>query len=140
MESQILIQQNITVDLSEQNLIDCDLNESGCSGGDPYAAMNWIKTNPITYEFNYPYKARNMVCKRSSAWETVRILDQTADYELNGDENALLNLVKYNGPTVVAIYASDYLQSYSSGIFVDPTCTFNQDPNHAVLVSYTQFT
>lgn len=51
---------------------------------------------------------------------------------MGGEENALLDLVKNQGPTVIAIYVNSYFQSYKSGIFNDPTC--NLYPNHALIV------
>lgn len=132
MESQLLIKSNISIDLSEQQILDCNNKEWACLGGDAYATMNWLKFNPVTTEQFYPYRAEKSFCKKSVLWQSYKIVDQTKNYELNGNENELKNLVKNHGPAVVGVYASDYFQSYKSGIFVDNNC--NLEPNHAVLV------
>ena len=49
------------------------------------------------------------------------------------NETALATAIKNIGPIAVAIYASDNLSAYSSGIFYDIECTKGYDINHAVV-------
>lgn len=132
MESNLLITNRDNVDLSEQNLVDCDTEEFGCGGGDPFSAMNWLEYEGITTESNYPYKGAQGICKNSILGQKYKVLNQTANYQLHGDESALKSLIDNYGPAVVGIHASDFFQSYKSGILVDNTC--NYELNHAVTV------
>jgi cathepsin L len=56
----------------------------------------------------------------------------------NGDENALLNMLKNNGPVIIANYATSNFISYSGGVFFDPSCTTQavdcDAVNHALLL------
>lgn len=53
----LLRRQNNTVKLSEQNLIDCaGPGTTGCLGGWPYYALEWVEENGITSQKNYPYR------------------------------------------------------------------------------------
>jgi len=42
--------------LSPQALVDCDTEETGCKGGRPPLVMQWIKTNGIPLDSDYPYQ------------------------------------------------------------------------------------
>lgn len=60
---------NQLVSLSEQQLLDCDVNSYGCDGGQMITALQYVKDNGgIDTEENYPYKAvqgdcpANQVC------------------------------------------------------------------------------
>jgi KDEL-tailed cysteine endopeptidase len=133
LESRYLIQQNITLDLSEQTVLSCDrLSGNQCGGGWPYSAMTgYMKSNGVTTEKSYPYVARNtLLCQRNTAWKFYKSAGETEPYMLNGDENALKNLV-LKSPVVVGIYASQKFQLYHSGILVDDLCDSSSSPNHA---------
>ncbi|UYV65108.1 hypothetical protein LAZ67_3003147, partial [Cordylochernes scorpioides] len=121
------------VSLSEQELVDCSIDEgnAGCSGGLITQAYEYImKNGGIHSEESYPYKARNETCKYSRKGISASI----ATY-MNlpvGDESALKEAVALQGPIAVAIDVLT-LQYYKEGIYDEPLCT----PiwlNHAVLV------
>ena len=48
-ESQILLQNNVTVDLAEQYPLDCDLNSIGCDGGLPRTALSLMNSTGAPY-------------------------------------------------------------------------------------------
>ncbi|CAN6362969.1 unnamed protein product [Urochloa humidicola] len=54
------------VSLSEQELVDCDKTDNGCTRGSANRAFRWIKSNGgITTEDDYPYNGTKGVCLRS---------------------------------------------------------------------------
>ncbi len=58
---QVLIQTGEQVDFSPQELVSCDKEQIGCSGGywDDYE----VKPGGISYEADFPYKASDLKCK-----------------------------------------------------------------------------
>lgn len=133
----VLLKKGIKTRLSEQNLVDCSKNggNSGCNGGDSYAALKYISRNGIASLDDYPYTGRNGKC-RASSMEKVKFSLGTVKYErLRGNEDRLKNIVAQYGPVAVAIRAADSFMNYESGIYNNPKCSRNLD--HAVtLVGY----
>lgn len=60
IESHYAIEHGKLLSLSEQQLVDCsgspDGNQ-GCNGGDMDLAFQYVETNPLETESNYPYEA-----------------------------------------------------------------------------------
>lgn len=55
---------NNLVNLSVQELVDCDPASNGCAGGYYFNAFGWVINNGgIDTEANYPYIANNGICK-----------------------------------------------------------------------------
>ncbi|KAF6152993.1 hypothetical protein GIB67_021598 [Kingdonia uniflora] len=107
------------ISLSEQELVDCDVdgNDGGCGGGLMDDAFDFIKTNKgLTTEVMYPYKGADNTCnKKKSAFRAAKI-NGHEDVPVN-DEKALLKAVA-NQPVSVAIDANgSHFQFYSSGVF-----------------------
>merc|ERR1711885_129893 len=51
--------------LSEQQLVDCSTQNSGCNGGSMELAFNFEKTTTVATESSYPYTSRDGSCKSS---------------------------------------------------------------------------
>lgn len=58
---------NIQLDLSQQDLVDCDTANNGCDGGWPTDAMNFIKNNGIAKSSNKPYTSASSSCTTSAS-------------------------------------------------------------------------
>ena len=57
IESAHAIATRQLISLSEQELLDCDSNSQGCSGGWPHYAFDWVvKHGGISREEDYPYQ------------------------------------------------------------------------------------
>ncbi|GAB4829277.1 hypothetical protein Ancab_018945 [Ancistrocladus abbreviatus] len=123
------IKSNQLVSLSEQELVDCDRDDSGCNGGLMEHAFSFIKKiGGLNTERNYPYLAKDGTCDHTKENSPVVVID---GYEMvpKNDENALMKAVA-NQPVSVAIDAggSD-MQFYSEGVFTGDCGT---DLNHGV--------
>merc|ERR1712135_214446 len=120
------------VSLSEQNLVDCSKDNSGCNGGLMDYAFEYVKSNGgIDTESSYPYTARDGVCKYNAAnkgGSCSGYVDVTS-----GSETDLMNAIAANGPVSIAIDASRFsFQMYSSGVYNEPRCS-SRSLDHGVL-------
>ncbi|XP_004515849.1 vignain-like [Cicer arietinum] len=105
------------VSLSEQQLVDCDIEKNrGCNGGLMENAFEFIKQNGITTESNYPYVAKDGTCDVAKKNKPAVSIDGYENVPTN-DEASLLKAAA-NQPISVAIDAggSDF-QLYSEGVF-----------------------
>ena len=129
---------------SEQMLVDCDTQDSGCNGGLMQYAFNWLKSNGgIMYDSDYPYVGSEQTCKSDKT--------KYADFKVTGykklgstwstwscvDEDEIKEFLYETGPLAVALNA-DYLSSYTGGIvdYTSSKCPYS-GINHAVtMVGY----
>ncbi|OMO80653.1 hypothetical protein COLO4_23998 [Corchorus olitorius] len=113
------------ISLSEQELVDCDVNgeDEGCEGGLMDDAFDFIKNNKgLTSEANYPYTGEDGTCNTNKEANHAATINGHEDVHANS-EAALLKAVA-NQPVSVAIDASgSEFQSYSGGIFTGPCGT-----------------
>jgi len=115
--------------LSEQQLVDCSKQNSGCNGGlMDYAFSFWEGVNVAT-EASYPYTAADGTC--SSSFSTAIPKGGITGYKDISSESLLLDAVTNVGPVSVAIEADQSaFQYYSSGVLTG-TCGTSLD--HGVL-------
>ncbi|CAG9798745.1 unnamed protein product [Chironomus riparius] len=127
--------------LAPQFLLDCNTAQVGCIGGWPTDALSWLKTklggnNKAPSQLLYPYRAAVKTCRKTLS--TINLdIQQVRERYLGGNEGALKAQIANFGPTIVAIYASNDFQYYSSGVFYDPTCPSGNTClilNHAVTI------
>lgn len=129
------LQANGTVELSEQNLVDCVKEDAGCDGGLMIDAFNFIKQEDgIDSEASYPYEAKTKKCRFQK--DKVAFKDAGGAILPKGDEEKLKEMVAKFGPVAVAIDASSiWFQLYSKGVYVDKHCKNGSDElDHGVLV------
>ncbi|CAL1299001.1 unnamed protein product [Larinioides sclopetarius] len=123
------------ISLSEQNLVDCVSENSGCDGGWMDPAFDQVKKEKgIDTEKSYPY-----VGIQDSCFFNPLTVGGTCKAYVDipsGDENGLKQAVATVGPIAVAIYAEDErFHSYKSGIYDHPACPNEEESlTHAVLV------
>jgi len=130
VEGAVEIKTGKLTSLSEQQLVDCSRKEGnmGCQGGLMDNAFKYVITNQgLCSEAEYPYKARNGLCKKTC--QVVSTISSYQDVTAN-DEDALQAAVAAQ-PVSVAIEADQSgFQFYKSGVF-SGTCGTTLD--HGVL-------
>lgn len=131
LESAYYIKNGDLEVLAPQELVDCDKNSFGCSGGYPELALQYIEDHGLDLEKDYPYTAANGVCHET---DTKYKLANCFDVPANNEK--LLQKAVVSAPLVVLIEADQRLfQFYQSGIITADSCGQNLD--HAVqLVGY----
>ena len=121
-----------TVDLSEQELVDCAkgvaYGSHGCNGGQMEGAFKYIVEHGQCSLASYPYTATDGSCKTCAS---VAHISYCSDIKPN-DQISLKAAVAQQ-PVAVAIEADTrYFQSYSSGVLTSASCGTNLD--HGVLI------
>jgi len=115
--------------LSEQQLVDCSKQNSGCNGGLMDYAFSFYESTNIASESSYPYTARDGTCK-SSFTTAIPQGGVTGYTDVSSSSNSLQSALNSN-PVSVAVEADQSaFQSYSGGI-VTSGCGTNLD--HGVL-------
>merc|ERR1711992_445399 len=124
-----------TVQMSEQQVVDCDTRDGGCNGGWYDTAWRYVsEEGGIATQDDYPYTARGGSCKASQMDFVSGVAGCVGgpnffcdNHGLVGDEEELKKMVN-DRPVAVAVDASPF-QFYSSGIL---DCRSFHSLNHAV--------
>lgn len=136
-ESAYLINFNNPLNLSEQELVSCATGawgNSGCSGGWPHKALDYVIQKRIHRESNFPYTAANSACSPIiPALYKYPIKSRTIVLPQNRMDTFLQ--VLNTRPIAVAFKVTGGFWNYSSGIYnpiFDAGCS-TPGINHAVL-------
>jgi len=133
VEGAYQISTGTLLSFSEQELVSCSHHGgNGCKGGLPYLAFEWLETNALCLEADYPYTSgggSNGYCRTSCAGKAkVGGLQHVP----KADENALMAALNI-GPVAIAIEADkSAFQGYHGGVLDNPAC--GQQLDHAVLL------
>ncbi len=139
-ESNILIKDNVSRDLSEQFLVSCNTDGWGCGGGwwgHKYHYNTTIPNDPnpgAVYESSFPYVASDVACNapydrpyRLNNWFYVG-----SPYTIPSVD-AIKNAIYNYGPVSVALCAGPVFSSYSGGIYsTNESSSCTGSINHAV--------
>jgi len=136
LEDQRLVHDLPLVLLSEQELVDCDTNDSGCGGGWPTNAFSWLKTHGDEPDSAYPYNSGQTQTAGTCQYDASKVVQNVTGFEqmdmsAGRVQDADMEAYLYkNGPLSIVVDASNW-QSYSSGVF---ECDQLNQPDHAVLL------
>jgi cathepsin F len=127
---------NGSIDLAPQQIVDCDQSDTGCNGGDPPTAYEYLlSAGGLESESAYPYTAEDGTChfKKSSVVATLSSWKYATSSE---DEKTLQsNLVSW-GPLSVCVDAANW-QDYNGGVMGGWQCAWINILDHCVeLVGY----
>ncbi len=119
LELQINKTQGKFLYLSEQEIVDCSFENTGCIGGNPYKVFDYINKNGISLESAYPYTAqKNKTCKKIPHIQRFR---GNIKYYFVRDPVDLIKALNI-GPVVIIHHGNQYLKDYNSGILNPPQC------------------
>merc|ERR1712110_1151393 len=105
------------VSLSEQQFVDCDKVDSGCSGGLMDNAFRFAEQNALCTEDSYPYKAKGGSCAASSCKVGIPKGHVTGFKDVTVDSKEDLMSALNQGPVSIAIEADKSIfQFYHSGV------------------------
>ncbi|CDW91358.1 vignain precursor [Stylonychia lemnae] len=123
LESSLMIKDPVRysiVDLSEQQILDCSVN-NGCEGGQVPNVFQYSQRNGITTEALYPYAGSQQQCKQGVRGQILTKNYKHLDTDLN-----VYNIKKavQQQPVSASICASsDVFMFYSSGVITSGCCT-----------------
>jgi len=125
---------NSTLQLSPQQIVDCDSTDSGCDGGDTITAFAYVISAPGLESANaYPYTAEDGDC----AFDASRVKAKISSWKYatqSQDETAIKNNLVAWSPLSICVDASSW-QDYSGGVMTPDDC--GTDLDHCVqLVGY----
>lgn len=119
------------VSLSEQQLVDCDTVDDGCSGGLMDHGFSYAEKNAMCTEDSYQYKAKGSECEATSCTVGIPKGGVTGYKDVAGDSKEALMEALSQQPVSIAIEADrSVFQLYNSGV-LSGNCGQNLD--HGVL-------
>ena len=123
------IQTGELLNLSEQQLVDCDQSDLGCNGGMQFSAMIYVHWNGQETTDSYPYHASVGSCSYDEGATRVKV-DQANFVEPNSVGQLMAAIAQ--GPTSVSLSAdSADFQHYTGGVVNGDGCGTHVD--HGVL-------
>jgi C1A family cysteine protease len=118
---------NVTRDLSEQWMVNCDPNSNGCSGG--WCPNNLFRTKGAVYEADVPYKGKDGTCASTYTYHE-KILSYKEIATSPTPDQIKEAIFKY-GPLWVAVCVGSNFNAYRTGVL---TKTDAGTVNHAVVL------
>ncbi|MCX7679784.1 MAG: C1 family peptidase [Spirochaetes bacterium] len=141
LEASYKIQTNKEYDFSEQQIVDCAIDNAGrragsCNGGWYGAAFESLQRNGAVFENISPYKNRNGYCTGFSP-SNYKIATWSYILPNAGTPHPIdikKALVRY-GPIATACKVTPAFQAYTGGVFDEHARLLNpSDVNHAVVI------
>ncbi len=128
IESQILIHDGVTMDLSEQQMIDCNTTGKDCDGGNQYAAYDVLRSSGAVTESCMPYtQSDGNPCTQAFCTQVAYIDGWT---EIANNVTAIKTAL-LSGPVYTAFRTSALFNSYTSGCFEFDDM---REPDHALVI------
>ncbi|KAI3684461.1 hypothetical protein L6452_33685 [Arctium lappa] len=132
LESAHAIRTGQLVSVSEQQIVDCDLEQGGCDGGVPAYALNYAaKHGGMTTTDCYPYVAQRTVC--CGAKLVNRPVQCTGFDDVPPDDEDELLAAVAQQPVCAGLFLYQGFFNYKEGIYTGEDCVGNDNP-HAVNV------
>jgi C1A family cysteine protease len=148
IESMWALAGNDIVELSPEQIVDCDTTDAGCNGGDTPSAFAYVtEAGGLDTETSYPYTAGsgdsgNCQFNPQTVGATINQFSWVIPECTGSCDSQSMSQVQAQlatvGPFAICVYAEPW-QDYAGGVFNDATCTHAYtDLDHCVqLVGYT---
>lgn len=130
VESAVALASGKLGSYAEQQLVDCDHQSNGCSGGYNQLGMKYIGEAGLCSESGYPYKGKDGTCADQCSKELAAGV--VTGYQAVKKSNAGLESALNTQPVSVTVHAGLSWQLYFGGI-LSHQCGLVQQPNHAVI-------
>jgi len=121
--------------LSPQQIVDCDSSDSGCNGGDPPTAYQYVINAPgLETNAAYPYQGADGSCQ----FQQSSVLATIGGYRYAttaGDEQTLANNLVAWSPLSICVDASNW-QDYNGGVMTAADCGGTSLDHCVQLVGY----
>ncbi|XP_058763407.1 ervatamin-B-like [Vicia villosa] len=123
------------INLSAQELLDCDSGSDGCDGGYTTSTFEWVIGNKgVALESDYPYTGKKGVCKASkipnSPISAIKSFDRVTK-----TEKGLLSAVTKQPISVMVYSDTEDFQHYTNEIYNGPNCSKDsKDADHFMLI------
>ncbi|XP_076756594.1 uncharacterized protein LOC143426815 [Xylocopa sonorina] len=132
VEGQYAIKHGKLLSLSEQELVDCDVLDEGCGGGDMVNAYKAIEgLGGLESETDYPYDGMNEKCRINRTETVVQVVSSV---NITSNETEMAQWLVKNGPISIAINANG-MQFYLGGVSHLPHFLCNpSNLDHGVLI------
>ncbi|RHY04312.1 hypothetical protein DYB25_011467 [Aphanomyces astaci] len=121
------------LDLSEQQLVSCDKKNSGCNGGNPLPAIDWMQQGVCTEE-SYPYTSgksgQSGTCQTSCTKKQLTI----GKTKKTSGESSLMTILESQPATVVVEAGNAVWRNYKSGVVSQ--CPGGQSDHAVIAVGY----
>jgi C1A family cysteine protease len=115
MESVLRIKEGITRSFSEQYLMNCDTQSSGCSGG--FYAHYLHQTPGAVLDSDVPYLEANDYCRDAPHQEKLDNWAYVGDQNSTPSVGDLKQAIFTYGPVAVTVTADSYFQAYNTGVY-----------------------
>jgi hypothetical protein len=127
LESQILIQEGVEVDLAEQLPVDCNTSALGCTGGP--ISFHYLIWHGATFEKWYPYQSVETACLEN---QLSLPYDVYTSYAVENDVTTIKQAIYDYGPVICGVAADDAFWAYLGGIYEGPGAP---QRNHVVILA-----
>lgn len=134
--------QNKKLRLSEQQLVDCVAKNEGCDGGGYEEAYEYLASNGLTDEKQYPYTSGVFLIAGKCVADTKKPVFQLKKYQQCSryndkiskcDTDSLMREYLLSGPYSSSIEVTEEMMHYKEGFLHDEKKKC-KTPNHAVMV------
>lgn len=138
LESAYKIKKGQLLSLSEEELINCEVNDidDGCHGGFPSDGFNWVKSNGLCSETDYPYDhTDHQTCRQRNCNAVLQPGVVTGYVQVPASESAMMDAVAQQ-PVSVLLWAGQW-GGYTGGIFSAEQCRPWQGYHAVLIVGYS---
>jgi len=127
---------NTSINLSVQQIVDCDTTSDGCDGGEPSSAYAYlIQAGGQENNISYPYTGQDGTCAFDASEVVAKISNYKPATSFYSETTLQANLVAW-GPLSICVDAAAW-QDYQSGVLTHWECAFINELDHCVqLVGY----